>query len=282
MTELFIHALWDWRSAIASPYGPENPVTRHVLLTIALHMSPAGDSAFPTVERLMRETGLGKRSVIAHTAIAQKTGWLAKRERHGKSGKGWRRIEYLPLVPSGIEEKTKSWREQERRAWKSSEEGGALHAPRQGGAPRAPRNPVDNSADGGARSAHGGARGDHIVVHHVHPKVSVVRVQVNKAAAGSRSESKPVDKSAAAAAGRKLLYPPKLSGAQQEAMRPYLETLTPRTAQNLLDELEGIMREQSIRDPMAMFASLTRQLEDGSFMPSHAHQIQVEREGASR
>jgi len=99
------------------------------------------------------------------------------------------------------------------------------------------------------------------------------------AAAKQAPPAKPVDNSkAAAAAGRKLLYPQRLSSAQQEAMRPYLEAISPREAQNLLDELEGILREKSVRDPMAMFAGLTRQLEAGTFVPSHAHRIQAERE----
>ena len=111
MSELFIHALWDWRGAIASPYGPPNPTTRHVLLTIALHMSPAGDSSFPTVELLAKETKLGRSTVLEHTAKAQAKGWLGKRERAEKNRRGWRRIEYIPLIPAGVEEKVKAWRE---------------------------------------------------------------------------------------------------------------------------------------------------------------------------
>lgn len=103
------------------------------------------------------------------------------------------------------------------------------------------------------------------------------------AAARGSSPGEPVDKSkAAAAAGGKLLYPPNLSSAQQHAMESYLKGLSPRAAQLLLDELAGLLKAgmngKAVRDPMAVFAVLARQNDDGKFVPSHAHRIQAERE----
>ncbi len=264
MTELFIHPLWDWRSAIASPYGPENPITRQVLLTIALHMSPAGDSAFPTIERLVAETGLAKSTVSAHTAIAQKTGWLGKRERSSKSGQGWRRVEYLPLVPAGVDEKARAWREASRAAWQK-------------------RVPPPGQPQGDPPDDEGVPPDSKKVYRQAVSKVSS-NTPSKPAAARREQPPHPVDNSrpAAAAGIGKLLYPPNLSAAQQHAMDAYLKGLSPRAAQLLLDELAGLLERgingKAVRDPMAVFASLARQNDDGKFVPSHAHRVQAERE----
>lgn len=150
--EQFLRPLFDWRSAVASPFGPKNPTTRHVLLTLSLHMSAKGDSCFPSIERLTEESGLSRRAVLTHLAAAAEQGWICKRDRPEKNGQGWRRIEYFSLIPKGIEEAVKSW------------------------------------AEGGARGAlpskkvvhvvpKGGARGAPKVVHHVHLSSSVEDVK---------------------------------------------------------------------------------------------------------
>ena len=145
--DLFLRPLFDWRAAVASPYGPKNPTTRHVLLTLSLHMSPRGDSCFPSIELLTEESGLARRSVAGHLGIAATDGWIGKRERPEKSGQGWRRIEYFPQIPEGVEQAVKAWAEER-------------------SAPRAPR-------QGGATGAEGGASDDKKVVHHVHSSSSV-------------------------------------------------------------------------------------------------------------
>lgn len=146
MSELFLRPLFDWRSALASPFGPKNPTTRHVLLTLSLHMSVKGDSCFPSIDLLTEESALSRRAVLQHLATAAGDGWLGKRERPEKNGQGWRRIEYFPLIPQGVEERVKA----------RMEERGARRAP----------------AQGGARGAKGGAPGASKVVHDVHPSTS--------------------------------------------------------------------------------------------------------------
>lgn len=147
MSDLFLRPLFTWRSAMASAYGPPNPTTRHVLLTLALHMNEKGESCYPTIEQLATETALSRRAVIYNMAQAEADGWIGKRETPmtGK-GQGWRRIEYFPIIPNGIEEALKT----------AKIEGGAPGSPRQGGA----------SGD------KGGAFNDTKVVHQVHPSTS--------------------------------------------------------------------------------------------------------------
>lgn len=122
MSELFLRPLFTWRSAIASPRGPKSPTTRLVLLTISLHMSERGDSCFPSTRTISEESGLSHRAVIEHIDVAEKAGWLGKRERKS-NGKGWRRMEYVAQVPAAFEvvEPTgkAAGRPEQHRAWRA-------------------------------------------------------------------------------------------------------------------------------------------------------------------
>lgn len=64
--------LFTWRSALCESGLP--PTARHVGLTLSLHMSERGDSAFPSVSTLAEETGLARRSVQRHLRALQGEG----------------------------------------------------------------------------------------------------------------------------------------------------------------------------------------------------------------
>lgn len=117
-TDLFLRPLFDWRGAISSPFGPKSYITRHVLMVLALHMSTAGDSCFPTIEVLTQETGLCKATVITHLKIASETGWLGKQMQKHSKGQGWRRIEYFALIPEGVAEQVMQWRGDKKQRFK--------------------------------------------------------------------------------------------------------------------------------------------------------------------
>ncbi len=87
--------LFTWRAQICSDDGPEDPTTRHVLLTLACHMSELGDSCFPSIALLARETALANRTVKKHLKIAVESGWIFRRVRERHHGQGWRRYEYF-------------------------------------------------------------------------------------------------------------------------------------------------------------------------------------------
>ena len=112
--------LFTWRSALASEYGPPSPVTRHVLLTLALHMSEKGDSCFPSIKLLCAETALSNKAVINHLQTAEVLGWISRRERKS-DGQGWKRMEYQAAIPPAVK--------QEIRALQQQEEGGERHTP---------------------------------------------------------------------------------------------------------------------------------------------------------
>jgi len=144
--DLFLRPLFDWRAAVASQYGPANPTTRHVLLTLSLHMSVKGDSCFPSGALLAAETALTRRAIVVNLAVAAEAGWLGKRERPEKTGKGWRRIEYFALIPPGVEKAMKA----------AIHDGGEPGSPPNGGEPGSP--PSDMVV---ILATHGGEPGSH-------------------------------------------------------------------------------------------------------------------------
>ena len=90
--------VFSWRHAVIS--SALSPTTRHVLLTLACHVSDAGDACFPSIDQLVAETGLSRRSVIDHLHAAQAAGWLLI-GLHGFRGQKWRSHEYVIAVPAG-------------------------------------------------------------------------------------------------------------------------------------------------------------------------------------
>ena len=116
----------QWCDLVASEHGPARAHTRHVLLTVGLHMQPDGSRCYPSVRTIATRTGLSGRSVMTHLAHAEVAGWIARGSR-GASGQGWRRHQYHPTLPKVVQE-----------LHHVAEEGGAGDAPRQaeGGAVR--------------------------------------------------------------------------------------------------------------------------------------------------
>lgn len=112
-----------WRDAVLSTDGPPKPMTRLVLLALAKYMNGAGENCWPSVEIIVTDTGLARRSVLRHLAEAKDSGWVRVRSR-GTNGQGWRRHAYSPTLPRGVA------------AAPRQDEGGATEAPRisEGGA----------------------------------------------------------------------------------------------------------------------------------------------------
>lgn len=93
--------LFKWRQAIISKDGPEKPTTRHILLTLSLHMDQDGNKCFPSISTLAAETGLSRRAICLHLDLAERDGWI-KKEICGFSGQDWKRHRYLPLIPKKV------------------------------------------------------------------------------------------------------------------------------------------------------------------------------------
>jgi len=88
--------LFSWRSAICE--SDLAPTTRHVALTLSLHMNERGGSCFPSQGTLASETGLAVKTVAEHLKILNGSGWLAKKVIRRGEGRGTR-VEYSATNP---------------------------------------------------------------------------------------------------------------------------------------------------------------------------------------
>jgi len=99
---------WSWQHAIIK--SDLKSTTKLVLHTLNCHMSPVGDSCFPSISTIANEASLSRRSVITHLETAEKEGWI-QREKH-QNGKTWARNSYLPRFPDEINKKTPEYEDQ--------------------------------------------------------------------------------------------------------------------------------------------------------------------------
>ena len=113
MSDQQLSPLFSWRSAIASETGPENSTTRHILLTLSLHMSAKGNSCFPSLDTIATETGYAKETVSRHLKKAYQAGWIDRRARHDDSGQRVGTL-YFATTPSGLIEDQQGLTEDQR------------------------------------------------------------------------------------------------------------------------------------------------------------------------
>lgn len=92
--------LFSWRQAVLE--SELQATTKLVLLTLACHMNDAGESCFPSIQKLCKETSLSNRAVITHLQVAADLGWI-EISKHGFAGQQWARNEYRPSWPQGSE-----------------------------------------------------------------------------------------------------------------------------------------------------------------------------------
>jgi hypothetical protein len=89
--------LFTWRGAIVESSLP--PTSRHVALTLSLHMNELGGSCFPSFQTLAAETGLNYDTVRNHVRELAAAGWLVKETIRRGAGRGTR-TEFTATIPS--------------------------------------------------------------------------------------------------------------------------------------------------------------------------------------
>jgi hypothetical protein len=80
----------SWRKAIID--SRLHPTTKHILLTIYIHINLSYEPRFPNTTTLSKETGLSLRCILNHLALASEQGWVTNKKC--EYGGHW-------LVPSG-------------------------------------------------------------------------------------------------------------------------------------------------------------------------------------
>jgi len=97
--------LFRWRNALVSNHGPISPTTRHVLLTLSLHMGTHNGSCFPSTKTLAKETALSERAVITHLKKARTSGWIKTGKHKKAAGQAWAGHQYQAIIPDIINTK---------------------------------------------------------------------------------------------------------------------------------------------------------------------------------
>jgi len=88
---------WSWRHAFASSDLPAT--TKAVLHTLGMFMNELGEGCYPSVADICRYSGLDKKTVLKHLAVAREAGWIGIGQ-HGYRGQKWKRSEYVARWPS--------------------------------------------------------------------------------------------------------------------------------------------------------------------------------------
>lgn len=92
-------AIWLWRHQIM--HSDLHSTTRHVLLTVCVHMFSGNGKCSPTQKDLSLQTGLGENTISKHIILATRLGWLDTK-RAGFKGQYWRGNSYKPKSPIGL------------------------------------------------------------------------------------------------------------------------------------------------------------------------------------
>ncbi len=88
---------WSWRHAFAS--SPDlAATTKHVLHTLGMFMNEVGEGCYPSVTDICLYSGLDKKTVLKHLALAREAGWIAVSQM-GFRGQKWKRNQYAARWP---------------------------------------------------------------------------------------------------------------------------------------------------------------------------------------
>lgn len=92
--------LMSWRKAIS--VSDLEPTTRHVALTLSLHMNESGGSCFPSQKTLAAETGLARSTVNSHLGKLLDAGFLMIGHRRRESDGRQSSNEYQAAIPEHL------------------------------------------------------------------------------------------------------------------------------------------------------------------------------------
>lgn len=89
-------SMYNWRM-VALKHGNLPSNSKFILLYLSTYMNAHGDSCFPSIVRIMGDTGLAKATVVKHLKILRETGWIVSKSIG--NGKAWAHNQYYPQIP---------------------------------------------------------------------------------------------------------------------------------------------------------------------------------------
>jgi len=93
-------SMFNWRLMVIR-YADLSPNAKYLALYLSTYMNEWGDNCFPSIQRIIHETGLSKPTVCKHLSILRESGWLVSQKK-GFDGQGWAHNQYYPNIPEKV------------------------------------------------------------------------------------------------------------------------------------------------------------------------------------
>ena len=90
-------SMFNWRLMIIR-YADLPPNAKYLALHLSTYMNEWGDNCFPSIQRIVHETGLSKPTVCKYLGVLRDTDWLTAQKK-GFDGQGWAHNQYYPNIP---------------------------------------------------------------------------------------------------------------------------------------------------------------------------------------
>ena len=89
--------MFNWRLMVIRHSDlPAN--AKYLAIYLSTYMNEWGDNCFPSIQRIIHETGLSKPTVCKYLAELRDNDWLESRKK-GFDGQGWAHNQYFPNIP---------------------------------------------------------------------------------------------------------------------------------------------------------------------------------------
>jgi len=90
-------SMFNWRLMIIR-YSRLQANAKYIAIYLSTYMNEWGDNCFPSIERIVSETGLSKPTVCKYLGELRDADWLESRKK-GFDGQGWAHNQYYPNIP---------------------------------------------------------------------------------------------------------------------------------------------------------------------------------------
>jgi len=93
-------SMYNWRLMIIR-YSKLPAYAKYIAIYLSTYMNEWGDNCFPSIERIVHETGLSKPTVCKYLAELRDNDWLESKKK-GFDGQGWAHNQYYPNIPQKV------------------------------------------------------------------------------------------------------------------------------------------------------------------------------------
>ncbi len=92
----------EWRRIIGSPYCPLRPGVKFLLTALSRYGDRWGQNIYPSQRELAYCAGVSPKTVNKALKLADKEGWIIRKEMGSQNGKGYKHHVYELAVPAYV------------------------------------------------------------------------------------------------------------------------------------------------------------------------------------